>query len=1491
MQRMKKYLSWILALVMLFSCIPVTALATDATRSTEGVAQNTTTNKVYPSVLMALLECAEGQTIVMLQDSAETMISIYEDMTLDLNGHTLSASYVTSYGTIIDSSADNSGLLEVPAEHIMIREKNKQVPVRDGSGYRFVQVQRIDTAYVAEEKMFAFQVRFEPEMLELMKRSQDDTDVSIQVKVSWKEANGYRSQNFIYIDEFVQTYLNSYNSSIDWYGEMFTLVLDSTDEFQDLTFAAVVVSKTGVRLSSDDPIAADDEIYSGSAAIKKGGLVYGALANDVTIGDTDGVNAIVPSNVKVAADAEELVLSVKKAETGSEIVLGDGESAQSLDVHIAGVAADNKVPIIVNLGPVLEKGLSETQLKLYHTENGKAVLMTRVASVDDFAIHNQYTYNPETGEVSIYVASFSVFSAVASSADKWDGTADTSWYNDADTEFTLITAEQFAGFRDLVDGGNTFAGKTVKLGVDIDLDKKLFDPIGFDYVHLGGKAFMGVFDGQGHTIYNLYQNGWELDPHPGVYDVYSYSTAGGGLFASVKDATIKNLAVCGANIVFECVDIGIVVGYAQGVCHFENIVVTNSTIANYNRATGAVVGEVCEGPHGTDITKGYSHTFKDITVDSSVTVSSLWGSFDTLCGGVIGGKWGDATVLMQDITVACKLDVFSDVTAAYQWYAYRRCGMLIGHTEQNSPKKALNAAAPFLTCENVKVYYGDWVNYTYYEFDDQDSDTGRRYPWVRAEAGLNNGAFSNPRYGVPAYNGVKVTENSELLKKASDYTPIVFGQLYGGGQGVYGCSEHDGVTVYNKTAKIVYIKNDQKGENLKLQYWYKHGDNIWSTIIDGIDMSTMLQNGVYRIELPTYVYAFKIVGDNVETEEVLVADVGENETYNLNGKHVSHKYENGKCDVCGEEAKAPIVIWEDSFEVGETFETVGTKDTPTTSQNKNEKPWNNAAPIDKEFYVLDIQKGVDGTTINDVWVSGDIDGAYDGEDCIKLDANGQGGRLYLRYDLGKAARAGKINLVDGKKYIVSVWAKIETENSTFQLMIKNTGDASNPKMSVNSKNVGVNQWVQLFLPFTYSEKKDGKTLNCEIDLEMLSTGTYYVDKLQIFEKQDATGVTLDATADVDLGQSIQLTPSLDPVTAMEKITYTWESLNPEIATVDANGKVTGIDEGEAIIRVTATKWEYDFTGRVWNMSDTKWSAECVVTVTAKAPIVVWEDSFEVGKTFNTAGANGQVVSKDGEDNWFGAAPNNASVWFTDLYKNNGGTGTVTGGVGGAFDGDSCIKLEADNEIVYMAYNLQYLTGEDKPVLEDGQYYVLSVWVKYDADTTFTSLLQIKNTTAAVEDGNVNPRVSGGKNLIEWTKLEVPFLYTDANTNLVINLNMQGKETDRGAVYFDLLQITKMRDASGIVLDEENVELEQGEQTQLNVSLDNPAATTKVTYTWSSNNTSVATVDKNGVVIAVGEGTATITATARVYEYDFVNRKWNATNTYWTAEATVTVPGA
>ncbi len=91
----------------------------------------------------------------------------------------------------------------------------------------------------------------------------------------------------------------------------------------------------------------------------------------------------------------------------------------------------------------------------------------------------------------------------------WYGSIDTSWYNTTDTEFTLTTAAQFAGFAAIANGtadgieADTFKGKTIKLGADIDLNNILWAPIGGRTSATLSGQIECTFDGQGHTISNL----------------------------------------------------------------------------------------------------------------------------------------------------------------------------------------------------------------------------------------------------------------------------------------------------------------------------------------------------------------------------------------------------------------------------------------------------------------------------------------------------------------------------------------------------------------------------------------------------------------------------------------------------------------------------------------------------------------------------------------------------------------------------------------------------------------------------------------------------------------------------------------------------------------------------------------------------------------------------------------------------------------------------
>jgi len=350
--------------------------------------------------------------------------------------------------------------------------------------------------------------------------------------------------------------------------------------------------------------------------------------------------------------------------------------------------------------------------------------------------------------------------------------ASSSWYDENATEYHIKTHSDLIGFAELVDSGVTFEGKTVYLDNDIDLKNELFNPIG-SYRH--DKSFKGTFDGQNHSIKNLSQNTWELD------NGYYYGDLGLGLFGLVEDATIKNLVMDGASISGESAICGTVAACAYGNCVFENIVVKNAEVADYQYYAGGLVGWASG-----------DHEYINCDIDKSTTVAAQWGDFDNSTGGVIGGCGGSATIYMEDCDVACRLDVYNDVTSTYQWYAYRRCGMLVGNTGKTVTEDGTTyASAPQITAKNCTVTYGDWAVYTYCEF------AGKSWPYVRAQAGISNSAYSNPRYGHPTdANGNEVVDDNHVHNDGEDHAILcIFDQLYGGGQGVYGEPAHEGVKV------------------------------------------------------------------------------------------------------------------------------------------------------------------------------------------------------------------------------------------------------------------------------------------------------------------------------------------------------------------------------------------------------------------------------------------------------------------------------------------------------------------------------------------------------------------------------------------------------------------------------------------------------------------------------------------------------------------------
>ena len=151
----------------------------------------------------------------------------------------------------------------------------------------------------------------------------------------------------------------------------------------------------------------------------------------------------------------------------------------------------------------------------------------------------------------------------------------------------ISDAAGLAAFRDSVNSGMTYAGLTVKLTADIDLSSQgNWNPIGNRYALNGEtvvdttvkegaqyrKAFMGTFDGQGHTISGLLINTADAS-YKGVTKEGVDSTYA-ALFGYVDKATVKNFTVNG--LVSGC-DVAGVIGILGEGCTVDGIV-SNVTV-------------------------------------------------------------------------------------------------------------------------------------------------------------------------------------------------------------------------------------------------------------------------------------------------------------------------------------------------------------------------------------------------------------------------------------------------------------------------------------------------------------------------------------------------------------------------------------------------------------------------------------------------------------------------------------------------------------------------------------------------------------------------------------------------------------------------------------------------------------------------------------------------------------------------------------------------
>lgn len=567
------------------------------------------------------------------------------------------------------------------------------------------------------------------------------------------------------------------------------------------------------------------EFAGGTASVPVTPNAENKTSTEVTV--TAGqVSAVIPAGVLLAPGTTQLTLAVTLMDaSGANISLNDNEAMRSLDVHIEGVDPANTTPITVTLKEAAPTGLNMGNYKLYHVENGATIEMTLVDSAADFASHNQFKYDPATGDIVLYMATFSEVAVVADTTKAWNGGIDHSWYVGKASPYSIANADQLWSFSQIVGGmaesiaQDSFNGKTVMLVSDININDAeesnksfIFYPIGYNcsdgkYEKTGEKVttgfytFEGTFDGQGHSISNIYQNTWEMKGDNEYYAASEqYYRDGMGLFGKVYGGTVKNLTVKNFKSDGEYTTTGVIAAYADSKTDksavLENIAIVDCNPRVYNTGNGGIVG--CGGWYSKDTTTAKPITFKNITVDKTNKISALWGSYDVACGGIMGQYYPNSGcgVKFENCNMAAQMDVYNDVCGNYQYYAYRYAGMMIGSIRNNLPADENGHVYPDMagiTASNCTVNFGDWNDYYYCEF------VKNGHP---SYSGPNDYKFSRvPNSEIDTTNGKENAtcighNHTDVEDNQAVYLP--FTQLftgYGWGVTSKGLNDFDGITI------------------------------------------------------------------------------------------------------------------------------------------------------------------------------------------------------------------------------------------------------------------------------------------------------------------------------------------------------------------------------------------------------------------------------------------------------------------------------------------------------------------------------------------------------------------------------------------------------------------------------------------------------------------------------------------------------------------------
>ena len=485
----------------------------------------------------------------------------------------------------------------------------------------------------------------------------------------------------------------------------------------------------------------------------------------------------------------------------------------------------------------------------------------------------------------------------------------------------------------------------------------------------------------------------------------------------------------------------------------------------------------------------------------------------------------------------------------------------------------------------------------------------------------------------------------------------------------------------------------------------------------------------------------------------------------------------------------------------------------------------------------------------------------------------------------------EMNVVSDKEYYVrGVLAGVELDQNGFNgyflnsnlkfKSVKGNGLASSVD-DINGKEVVI---------FGYLENYNGTYQIPYLPADASPTGQKYNAKLTyveagtVTEDIEVTNISVSpVNKSMKVGESSTLTATILPSNATNK-TVVWNSTNSSVCSVDSTGKLTAKTAGSATIHAT---------------SSNGLTATCNVTVSKAEDTPVDGDKYEI--VFNQFETDGQTSLNEStifDQVYSGSSYISSFTNISKVYKGTSGLKMGSSTTGGKFTmnlASSFSKLECREIILdvaqYGAKTTTITIAENGTTLVSGSSGSDTISVKLSTPREITSLTISSTSRAYISGitlvcGELVPipvtaiSIPSTKNISTGNTETLDVTYTPSNANtgkqITWSTNNAGVATVNNGVVTGVsagnATITATSEGglkstctvtvanvsvASVSLSSTSETLSIGKTKQLTATV-SPSNATNKNVTWTSSNTSVASVDNTGLVTANAVGSATIT---------------------------------